>query len=79
MNSLLTFKDLQYFESVVRLKSISKASEEQFISQPAISFSLKKIENYFDTILLIRGPHALDLTNAGATIPFSERVTQIAK
>lgn len=65
---MLTFKDLQYFESVVRLKSISKAAEEQFISQPAISFSLKKIENYFDTILLIRGPHALDLTNAGAKL-----------
>ena len=65
---MLTFKDLQYFESTARLNSVSKAAKEQFISQPAISQSLKKTENYFGVPLFERSPSALHLTMAGAEL-----------
>lgn len=67
---MLTFKDLQYFESTARLKSVSKAAEEQFISQPAISQSLKKTENYFGVPLFERSPSAIHLTQAGTELYF---------
>lgn len=65
---MLTFKDLQYFESTARLNSVSKAAEEQFVSQPAISQSLKKTEHYFGVLLFERSPSALHLTAAGTEL-----------
>ena len=75
---MLTFKDLQYFESIARLNSVSKAAEEQFISQPAISQSLKKTENTFGVPLFERSPSALRLTAAGAELyPRVEELLQL--
>lgn len=65
---MLTFKDLQYFESIARLNSVSKAAEELFVSQPAISQSLKKTENYFGVPLFERSPFKLHLTSAGTEL-----------
>ncbi len=62
---MLTFKDLQYFDSVVRLGSISAAAQEQFISQPAMSMSIKKIEKYFHTSLFYRNKSSVILTEHG--------------
>lgn len=75
---MLTFKDLQYFESTARLNSVSKAAEEQFVSQPAISQSLKKTENYFGVPLFERSPFKLNLTAAGAELyPRVEELLQL--
>ena len=43
--SAITLRQLRLFESVWRLKTISRASEECMLSQPAVSQSLAKLES----------------------------------
>ena len=42
-----TLHQLQIFVKVAKLKSITKASEELFLSQPAVSMQLKKFQDQF--------------------------------
>jgi len=43
-----TLHQLQVFDKVVQLKSITKASEELFMTQPAVSIQLKNFQDQFD-------------------------------
>ena len=53
------------FESVARNESISKASEELFISQPAVSQSIKKLEETIGGNLFNRTKFGVRLTSEG--------------
>lgn len=53
------------FESVARNESISKASEELFISQPAVSQSIKKLEETIGGELFNRTKFGVRLTSEG--------------
>lgn len=53
------------FESVARNESISKASEELFISQPAVSQSIKKLEETVGGELFNRTKFGVRLTSEG--------------
>jgi DNA-binding transcriptional LysR family regulator len=55
------------FESVARNESISKASEELYISQPAVSQSIKKLEETIGGELFNRTKHGVTLTSEGKT------------
>ena len=55
------------FESVARNESISKASEELFISQPAVSQSIKKLESAIGGELFNRTKNGVKLTSEGQT------------
>ena len=55
------------FESVARNESISKASEELFISQPAVSQSIKKLEETIGGELFNRTKFGVRLTSEGKT------------
>ena len=46
------------FYTVAKNGSISAAANELFISQPAVSKSIKKLEELLQTTLLIRGSRA---------------------
>ena len=41
----LTFQQLKLFESVARLGSYTRAAEELFLTQPAVSIQIKRLEN----------------------------------
>ena len=51
-------------------KSITKASKKLFISQPAISKSLKKLEEDLNTVLFIRNLNGVSLTEQGKVLYF---------
>jgi len=70
---LLTINDFIYFEAAARLKSITKAAEELYISQQAISASISKSEAYFETKLFTHTARKSELTT------FGQRVYPIAK
>lgn len=53
------------FESVARNESISKASEELFISQPAVSQSIKRLEEIMGGELFNRTKFGVKLTSEG--------------
>ena len=56
------------FYEVAKEKNISKASENLFISQPAVSQSIKKLEEGLGISLFIRGKRGVELTKVGKEI-----------
>jgi DNA-binding transcriptional LysR family regulator len=59
LNSLLVF------HQVARFKSFSRAADELFISQPAVSKHIKELEQKIGMGLIRRGSGGVDLTEAG--------------
>lgn len=53
------------FYTVAKNGSISAAANELFISQPAVSKSIKKLEELLQTTLLIRGSRGVKCTEDG--------------
>ena len=56
------------FYTVATTKNITRASEKLFISQPAISYAIKKLENELGGTLFIRTKKGVELTIDGENI-----------
>lgn len=65
LNNLAKYK---IFLSVAECKSISKAATQLYISQPAVSITIKKLEESLNTTLFIRKPKGVILTENGKTL-----------
>ena len=63
MNQNLSFYRIFYATALAG--NISKAANELFISQPAISQSIKKLEQSLDTALFVRSSRGVQLTEEG--------------
>jgi LysR family transcriptional regulator, transcriptional activator of the cysJI operon len=63
---------LQVFHTVARLLSFTKAAETLHMTQPAVTFQIRQLEEYFNTRLFDRTHNRISLTAAG------ERVFQYA-
>lgn len=59
---------LSYFLAVAKYGNITKAAEELFISQPALSASIIRLEKKLDVTLLKRGSNGITLTNEGECV-----------
>lgn len=57
--------DLHYFQEIAATKNISRASERLGIGQPALSLSLKRLEEHLQEELFLRRRQGLVLTAAG--------------
>jgi LysR family hydrogen peroxide-inducible transcriptional activator len=64
----MNLRDLKYFVSVVELGHFGKAAETCFISQPALSMQIKKLEETLGVQLLERTGKAILLTDIGKII-----------
>ncbi len=62
------FHQLRIFYTVAKAGSFSRASEELFISQPAVSIQVKALETTFGEPLIERSSRGLRLTEAGAAV-----------
>ena len=56
---------MEYFIKVADKQSLSYAAEELFISQQALSTSIKNLETEFKTKLFIRTPRGMSLSEDG--------------
>jgi len=56
---------LQVFQTVARERSFSRAAEKLYRTQPAVSISIRKLEDWVGQPLFIRGSGAKNLTDAG--------------
>ncbi|MBR6951120.1 MAG: LysR family transcriptional regulator [Oscillospiraceae bacterium] len=65
MNSNITFQQIEAFLAVARYKSITRACEALFISQPALSKILKRFEENIGVTLFERTNHGAFLTAVG--------------
>lgn len=59
---------LKVFYTAARHSSFSKAAEELFISQPAISKHIQALEQYFETKLFVRQGNKVGLTAEGKVL-----------
>ena len=58
------------FYAVAKYESFSKAASELYISQPAVSYSIKKLEEELNTKLFVRLNKGIKLTDAGEKLKF---------
>ena len=61
----MDLRKLRYFAGVVEARSMSKAAERLHVAQPALSKSLRSLEEEFGTALLKRSSHGVAVTEAG--------------
>lgn len=59
---------LQVFQTVVRERSFSRAAEKLYRTQPAVSISIRKLEEWVGQPLFVRGSSARMLTDAGVLL-----------
>ena len=59
---------LQVFHTVARLLSFTKAAETLHMTQPAVTFQVRQLEEYFDTRLFDRTHNKISLTAAGTVV-----------
>ena len=72
-----TIHQLQIFLKVNQTQSITRASEELFMSQPAVSIQLKKLQDQFDIPLTEVVGRQLYITEFGKEIAvIAERIVQ---
>ncbi len=66
---------LQVFHAVARQLSFTKAAEALFMTQPAVTFQIKQLEEHFNTRLFDRGHGRISLTPAGdLVLDYAERI-----
>lgn len=59
-------KQLAYFVAVAKYQNFSRAAEDFYLSQPAISHQIKMLERELDTELFARNTKKVTLTESGA-------------
>ena len=59
---------LQVFHAVAKQLSFTKAAEVLFMTQPAVTFQIKQLEEHFNTRLFDRGHGRIALTPAGEVV-----------
>ncbi|PIE01870.1 MAG: LysR family transcriptional regulator [Thiothrix nivea] len=66
---------LQVFHAVARLLSFTKAAEVLHMTQPAVTFQIRQLEDQFDTRLFDRTHNRVSLTEAGQIVfEYSEKI-----
>jgi DNA-binding transcriptional LysR family regulator len=66
---------LQVFYTVARQLSFTKAAEQLFMTQPAVTFQVKQLEEHYNTRLFERSHGRIALTAAGSLVMgYAERI-----
>ena len=69
---------LQVFHTVARLLSFTKAAESLHMTQPAVTFQVRQLEEYFNTRLFDRTHNRISLTEAGQKVyEFADRIFEL--
>jgi len=66
---------LQVFHAVAKQMSFTKAAEVLYMTQPAVTFQIKQLEEHFNTRLFERGHGKISLTPAGEVVlKYAEKI-----
>ena len=69
---------LQVFHTVARLLSFTKAAETLHMTQPAVTFQVRQLEEYFNTRLFDRTHNRISLTEAGSVVyKYADRIFEL--
>lgn len=70
---------LQVFHAVAKHLSFTKAAEALFMTQPAVTFQIKQLEEHFNTRLFERGHGRISITPAGQIVlEYAERILALS-
>src|SRR3954464_11708839 len=70
---------LQVFHAVAKQMSFTKAAETLFMTQPAVTFQIKQLEEQYNTRLFERGHGRVALTPAGEIVyDYAERILALS-
>lgn len=70
---------LQVFHAVAKQLSFTKAADVLFMTQPAVTFQIKQLEEHFNTRLFDRGHGKISLTPAGdVVLEYAERILALS-
>lgn len=61
----MKIEQIVYLNDIAQTHSMTQSAQRLFISQQALSFSIKKLEEEFGVSLLMRSNHGAELTEAG--------------
>ncbi|MFQ5802822.1 MAG: LysR family transcriptional regulator [Candidatus Methylomirabilales bacterium] len=74
----MTVHQLRIFLTVARHRSYSRAAEDLYLSQPAVSIQIRELEQAIGAPLFERAGRNILLTEAGeALLPYAQRVHQV--
>jgi DNA-binding transcriptional LysR family regulator len=69
---------LQVFHTVARLLSFTKAAETLHMTQPAVTFQVRQLEEHFNTRLFDRTHNRISLTEAGTRVfEYADRIFEL--
>jgi DNA-binding transcriptional LysR family regulator len=69
---------LQVFHTVAKLLSFTKAAETLHMTQPAVTFQVRQLEEHFNTRLFDRTHNRISLTEAGKRVfEYSDRIFEL--
>jgi DNA-binding transcriptional LysR family regulator len=70
---------LQVFHAVAKQMSFTKAADVLFMTQPAVTFQIKQLEEHFNTRLFERGHGRISLTPAGdVVLKYAEKILSLS-
>lgn len=73
----MRLEQLRCLTEVAKNRSISKVAQQLYMTQQAVSLSIRQLEKELDCTLLIRNSKGVTLTEAGkATVAFAEQVLE---
>ncbi|WP_029935215.1 LysR family transcriptional regulator [Thiomicrospira pelophila] len=71
---------LQVFHTVAKVMSFTKAAETLHMTQPAVTFQVKQLEDFFNTRLFDRTHNKITLTDAGRVVyEFSDNILELCE
>lgn len=76
----MSFSDtrLRVFHSVAKHLSFTRAAEELYLTQPAVTFQIRQLEEHFNTRLFDRHHNRITMTEAGVTVfNYAERILEL--
>jgi len=75
----MNLERLKVFSTVANLKSFTRAAEELYMTQPAISKNIKQIEEFYGVVLFRRIGNHIELTEAGnKLLQFANDILKLA-
>jgi DNA-binding transcriptional LysR family regulator len=79
MKGTMADRRLQVFYTVAKQLSFTKAAEQLFMTQPAVTFQVKQLEEHFSTRLFDRSHGKIALTPAGRLVmEYAEKILGIS-
>ncbi|MGI8896172.1 MAG: LysR family transcriptional regulator, partial [Casimicrobiaceae bacterium] len=64
----MTFNELRYLVAVAQERNFGRAAQKCFVSQPALSVAIQKLEEELGAVLLERGKTEVTVTPVGGRI-----------